>query len=86
MEDFEIEYDATCPECGHSPLHSRECTNWCEDGFIDESEDDPINFMPGESERRCPECKGTGVERWCPSCGENLSGVKVFQDDNDEEQ
>ena len=40
MEDYEIESDLSCPDCGHSPLHSRDCTNWCEDGWIDESEDD----------------------------------------------
>lgn len=73
-DDYEIDYDVHCCKCGHSPLHNRGCTNWCEDGYIDESEDDPINFFPGESEIRCPECKGTGVEWWCPSCGENLSG------------
>jgi hypothetical protein len=76
MEDYEIETDVNCPKCGHSPLHSRDCINWCDDGYFDESEDDPINFMPGEYETICSECNGTGVERWCPNCGENLSGNK----------
>lgn len=83
MEDYDIEDNVSCPKCGHSPLHSRDCINFCEEGFIDESDDDPINFFPGESERACYECKGTGIERWCPSCGENLSGVKLEWDEDD---
>lgn len=80
-EEYDIEDELTCPKCKHSPLHSRDCTNlFCEDGFIDESEDDPINNMPGESERQCGECRGTGVERWCPACGENLSGYKFSEE------
>jgi rubredoxin len=81
MEDYDIDNEVHCPKCGHSPLHNRFCTNFfCEDGYIDESEDDPINFMPGESERACPECKGTGVEWWCPKCGTNLSGNRSLRE------
>lgn len=77
MDDYEIETDLSCPKCGHDTLHSRDCTNLsCEDGYIDEYEDDPINFAPGEEERPCRECRGTGIERWCPKCGTNLSGFK----------
>ena len=47
MEDtYDIHDDVYCPKCKHSPLHSRSCTNWCDEGYFDESEDDPINFMP----------------------------------------
>lgn len=84
MEDFEVDHDLTCPECGHTPLHSRDCIHFCDDGYIDESEDDPINFYPGESERKCGECNGTGIERWCPSCGKNLSGFQ-FEHNEDEQ-
>jgi len=76
-QDYDIENEFSCPKCGHSPLHSRDCTNFCDMGEIDESEDDPINFMPGESRRICPSCRGTEIERWCPSCGVNLSGVEI---------
>lgn len=82
MSDYEQAFDLECPKCGHSPVHYRSCSELsCNDGFIDENDDDPINFMPGESEYPCPECRGTSVEQWCPKCGENLSG-QYF--DNDE--
>jgi len=76
MEDYEIETDVYCPKCGHSPLHSRDCTNiFCEDGYTEDFLDDVE--IPGTGfEIKCDECKGTGVERWCPNCGENLSGNK----------
>ncbi len=46
--DFEIE-DINCPKCGHAPIHNRDCAELtCNDGFIDQHYDDPINFMPGE--------------------------------------
>lgn len=79
MEEYDIETEFTCPKCGHSPLHSRTCNNWCDDGWFDEHDEDPINFSPGEEYSRCEECKGTGIERWCPSCGTNLSGHR-FED------
>lgn len=84
--DHEIDYEEKCFKCGHSPLHHRKCTALCEDGIFDLYDDDPINFDPGESVNICDECKGTGVEWWCPSCGENLSGrinASVHNDDND---
>lgn len=72
--EYEIDHDSNCPKCGHSPMHSRDCNNFCTDGFKDEYDDDPINFLPGECLIPCNECNGTGVEIWCPGCGENLSG------------
>lgn len=75
IDDYDIE-DATCPKCGHSPLHSRSCTNWCDEGYHDEYDEDPINCPEeGVSFYECDDCKGTGVEVWCPACGENLSGI-----------
>lgn len=83
MEGFEQDFELNCPRCGHSPLHNRDCTELlCNDGFIDDYNDDPINFFEGESEHLCPECNGTGVEWWCPNCGENLSG-KIHSIEND---
>lgn len=83
-DDYDIEDNVSCPKCGHSPLHSRSCASiFCEGGFIDASEDDPINFAPGECEHACPECRGTDIERWCPGCGENLSGVKLEWDEEE---
>lgn len=84
-EDYDIIYDARCPKCGHSTVHSRSCTNWCEEGYFDENDDDPIDFAPGELYTQCKECKGTGVEVWCPKCGENLSGLSVvFENCNEQ--
>ena len=86
MEDYEIDDEVSCPLCDHSPLHYRDCTNWCDDGYFDESDDDAINYTPGESFRECEECHGTGVEWWCPKCGANLSGNKDLQKQFDEIQ
>lgn len=82
-EDYEIDSGTECPKCGHSPIHSRTCTNWCEDGYFDVYDDDPIySPIPGIEFIKCDECKGTGVEVWCPNCGTNLSEMKL----NDEEK
>lgn len=76
-EDYEQDYDNSCPRCGHSPTHYRDCSGlYCDDGWIDESEDDAINFMPGESYEMCTECYGRGVEEWCPSCGLDIGRHK----------
>ena len=72
--DYEIDTDLYCCKCNHSPLNYRSCSGICEDGYTDESDEDAINFLPGDLLVMCPECRGTGVEWWCPSCGENLSG------------
>lgn len=85
MEDYEIEFDATCPKCNHSPLHSRTCINWCDDGIIEDFLDD-VEIEGTGYEKKCPECKGTGVELWCPNCGENLSGQPVYDQDYEENQ
>jgi hypothetical protein len=77
--DYEIDHDGQCPKCGHSPVHYRDCINWCEEGYFDESDEDFL--LPGSSMVKCPECRGTGVETWCPHCGENLSGVKIHEDE-----
>lgn len=74
---FQPEYELderACPKCKHVPTHWRHCTEpYCEDGYIDEYEEDAINFSPGEEYRRCEECHGTGINWWCPSCGADLS-------------
>jgi len=82
MNEYEIDSEESCPKCGHSPVHYRYCTSlFCEDGYCDEYEDDPINFMPGESFTLCPECHGMGIEKWCPECGYDISehnAIKQF--------
>jgi len=81
MEDFDEE-DFICPECGHEGTRSLTCTNWCDDGWHDESEE---NFsLPGTDLVMCEKCNGTGLERWCPRCGANLSGRRDLEDPNEE--
>jgi len=66
MEDYEQDYDECCPKCEHSPIHYRDCNElYCDEGYIDENDLDPINFMEGESYIICNECYGTGVQEWC---------------------
>lgn len=72
-DDYQLS-DTVCPKCGHEPTHYRTCSNFgCEDGYIDDWEDDAINFSMGESYSMCQECWGTGIEKWCPKCGTDLS-------------
>lgn len=80
MDDYEIDCDEYCPRCARSPIHWRRCANYCcEDGYIDLHEfDDPLWFDPGEVET-CPDCRGTGIEKWCPMCGADLSGTSDQQ-------
>lgn len=67
-DDYDIDFDTPCPACGHHTTHFRHCAE-CDSGFIDEHDDDPINFAPGEEFTVCQECCGHGIERWCPKCG-----------------
>ena len=71
MEDYEIDFDQTCPECAHDKSHYRDCDSLnCEDGVADENFDDAINFpLEGVDVYTCPECRGTGIMEWCPKCG-----------------
>lgn len=72
-DDYDLD-DRPCPKCNHHFTHSRICDSlYCEDGYIDESEEDPINLCPGEEYTKCAECGGTGIQWWCPSCGESLN-------------
>lgn len=68
FDDYELD-DLPCPACEHPITHSRRCPQ-CDDGLIDMYDEDPICFSPGEMER-CGECDGTGIQRWCPKCGED---------------
>jgi hypothetical protein len=81
-EDYEL-IDEACPSCGfEGPTHGRDCDNGCDEGFIDEADDDPINFMPGEEFRICSDCYGTGFLHWCPKCGfdfQNTSNKEIVE-------
>lgn len=67
MEDYELSEDS-CPKCGKQ-THYRTC-NQCEEGSIDVSEDE--FEIEGTSCIRCENCKGKGIEHWCPKCGYDL--------------
>lgn len=71
----DVQYiEGACPKCGEHELRSRYCdVIGCDDGYIDEHDDDPINFAPGEEYSVCQECFGTGRVRWCSKCGHDLS-------------
>lgn len=73
--DHEADYDLECPECGNQAVNWRTCVEiHCVDGWIDlHASDDPLWYDEGDVEM-CIECQGTGIEHWCPACGENLSG------------
>lgn len=68
--------DETCPKCGHYPTRYRDCTEiGCDDGFIWLYEDDPLWYGEDDYEV-CEVCHGTGIQRWCPACGEDLNQRK----------
>lgn len=77
--EYEID-ELYCPKCGHH-THSRHCSEiTCEGGVIDESEEDYM--LPGTSIVCCENCGGTGIERWCPACGEDLTH-HIFEEEED---
>ncbi len=75
MYDDDIEYtDEQCPKCGEYDVRSQYCiVTGCDDGYIDEYDDDAINFSPGQEFRVCEECRGRGFVRWCAKCGWDMN-------------
>lgn len=70
MDDYIENEDFTCPACGHAGTRSRDCTQFdCDDGWIDLGE---LDWQDEGEYQVCDECWGTGVVRWCPSCGADL--------------
>ena len=68
MDDWEYS-DYDCPKCGELMAYRPCSALFCDDGYCDDSEGDPLNFSEGESYSTCGECRGTGYEEWCRSCG-----------------
>lgn len=69
--DDEIEdIETPCPNCRAQLTRRRPCIAlMCDEGQIDEHEEDPINYAPGEAYTECDECRGHGFLHWCPACG-----------------
>lgn len=73
MPDYEL-HDRPCPVCEYHPTHWSRCAALaCEDGLIDEYENDPIVLAPGEVFAACGKCHGTGSDWWCPRCESDLN-------------
>lgn len=82
MSDEIEQYEASCPHCGHYPLNCRDCSEiTCQEGFIDESEEDYC--LPGTVMVECEECKGKGRILWCPACNADLT-LHYFPEDEDD--
>ena len=45
-----------------------DCWAGCDEGWVNEYDDDPINFAPGEEWYPCDICKGEGGWLVCGSC------------------
>lgn len=52
--------DDLCPVCGHYQDWQRCTVIGCDDGYVDEHDDDPVNYAEGEEYYPCPECRGRG--------------------------
>lgn len=77
--DYEVNFESPCPACGNASTHWRRCSELsCDDGFLDEYEDDLVNYAPGDYVA-CGNCKGTGIEHWCPACGADVNEVEEVE-------
>ena len=73
-------------ECGvcHGDLEWVFCPDCDGDGVIDEHEDDPLNYAPGECYRDCLTCEGMGGWLECPNAENHkamIDGEQVKPDD-----
>jgi hypothetical protein len=64
--------EPTCHLCG-SGMEWETCPE-CDDGFVDEYDEDPINCDPGD-ERPCSECDGRGGYWVCPRVPHATPGI-----------
>lgn len=79
LDDME-DIDTPCPNCNAPTTRTRSCSVFgCEDGYVDEHEDDAINYAPGEEYSECGECFGFGALHWCPACGYDMNLKRVVK-------
>jgi len=64
--------EPTCHLCG-AGMEWETCPE-CDDGFVDEYDEDPINCDPGD-ERPCSECDGRGGYWVCPRVPHATPGI-----------
>lgn len=66
-----------CEKHGTQPVGFLDCNAiGCDEGFVDESEFDCINYAPGSYEQ-CEECHGEGVFRVCPECCKDNPDLRI---------
>ncbi len=79
-EDSYEDGDIACPACGHAPTHSRHCQTCDEFNEVVVCCDDICvgsgHCIHGDGMAACPDCDGTGIERWCPKCSANYWHAK----------
>lgn len=68
-DDYEID-SLLCPKC-RNQVNSRDCDSCNEFGEVSECCDDLCQeeCIHGDGMVECRDCRGTGIQRWCPSCG-----------------
>lgn len=71
-DDYRVS-EEPCPTCAHVPTHCRDCEQCSGEGWTDPAEDDPINYIAGYESWPCGNCFSTGLEHWCPKCGESIT-------------
>lgn len=68
-----------CPVCG-SYMDWEHCWTGCDDGWVDEADEDAVNFAPGQEYRPCEECLGAGGYWACerlPHTEEQLAAYRA---------
>ena len=75
MDEWEYS-DFYCPKC-QTQLRQRECDNfYCEDGYVDLYEEDPLWYEEGDLQK-CPDCNGNGYFRWCSNEDCDVSEAEI---------
>ena len=76
-EAMSLRYTHICDKHGDVGDNSGWLRCWagCDDGVVDDYEDDPINYDPGDTSV-CRECRGKGGWRVCGYCNADNPDVE----------